>query len=747
MTLERDTLLLNRYKIVETLGQGGMGAVYRAIDENLGVEIALKENLFTSDEYSRQFRREATILASLRHPNLPRVSDHFEVEDQGQYLVMDYIEGEDLRQRMDRVGILQDEEVIVIGAAICDALEYLHTREPTILHRDIKPGNIKIDPEGGIFLVDFGLAKIVSGSDATTTGARAMTPGYSSPEQYGTARTDARSDIYSLGATLYAALTGIIPEDGLARAMEQADLTPIRKRNPRVSRRLVNVIEKALEIHPDDRYQSGYEFKEALLNASSATRSRVEGGDATVSPPPAEYIAAIAEGRLPSSSSISQPSINMSGESLTRIRRRQRQKLNRTVSTIIAVVLISIIVTSSYFFTNGFTQAPLALLAVDDVSPSATATETMAATFTQTPTFSSTSTLLPTDTQTPTITPTFEDTPTLTSSPTSTETLTPTPLMTSTRIPTLTPLTGPSPTPTEPFVPDPTPVGGTSQLAIASDRSGVNQIWIIDTDGNEVKQVTDIPTGACGPDWSPDGTQIVFISPCQGQNEIFRLTSRLWLINADGSGLIRLWTEAGSFEPAWSPDGSSILYTRAYDTLRAQIFRYDLEDNQSYLMTDNEKLNMHPAWSPDGERIIFTSNLGSNFRLYTIPNVPGAEPELYDRSINMENRYPVYTVDGIKVIFTQKNLSGGFPQLYSIWVDVPRTTSEYFEERIIKVNLSAPEIEPAISPDGNWIAFESWPDGSNHDIYMVDNNGEEVIRITTEVGNDFDPDWRPWNDK
>ncbi|TAK11445.1 MAG: serine/threonine protein kinase, partial [Anaerolineae bacterium] len=219
MPLQKDSFVNNRYRILEVLGQGGMGTVFRALDENLGVEVALKENLFTTEEYSRQFRREATILASMRHPNLPRVSDHFEIDEQGQYLIMDYIEGEDLRQRMDRLGILEDEEIMIMGAALCDALDYMHNRNPSILHRDIKPGNVKISPEGIVYLVDFGLAKVVSGSQATTTGARAMTPGYSSPEQYGTARTDHRSDIYSLGATLYAALTGVIPEDGLARAM------------------------------------------------------------------------------------------------------------------------------------------------------------------------------------------------------------------------------------------------------------------------------------------------------------------------------------------------------------------------------------------------------------------------------------------------------------------------------------------------------------------------------------------------
>jgi serine/threonine protein kinase len=186
MTLERGALLHKRYRIVEILGQGGMGSVYRAVDENLGVDVAVKENLFTTDEYARQFRLEAVILANLRHPNLPRVTDHFVIGDQGQYLVMDYIEGEDLRQRMERMGNITEDDAILMGAAICDALTYLHTRKPPILHRDIKPGNVKITPDGHIFLVDFGLAKVLHGSQATTTGARAMTPGYSPPEQYGT---------------------------------------------------------------------------------------------------------------------------------------------------------------------------------------------------------------------------------------------------------------------------------------------------------------------------------------------------------------------------------------------------------------------------------------------------------------------------------------------------------------------------------------------------------------------------------
>ncbi len=113
--LERGSLLHKRYRIVEILGQGGMGSVYRAVDENLGVDVAVKENLFTSDEYARQFRLEAVILANLRHTNLPRVTDHFVIGEQGQYLIMDFIDGEDLRQRMERTGSVSEEEAILVA--------------------------------------------------------------------------------------------------------------------------------------------------------------------------------------------------------------------------------------------------------------------------------------------------------------------------------------------------------------------------------------------------------------------------------------------------------------------------------------------------------------------------------------------------------------------------------------------------------------------------------------------------------
>ena len=257
MALARGTLLNKRYRIGEILEQGEMSIVYRALDEYLGVDVAVKENLLTQDEYARQFRLEAVILANIRHPNLPRVTDHFVIGDKEQYLVMDYVEGENLRQRTARTGNLTEAEAVLIGATLCDALAYLHTRKPPILHRNLKPESVRITPEGHIFLVDFGLAKVWHSERAT-----------------GTAHTDPRTDIYSLGATLYASLSGVVPEDGLARAMNMSRLTPLRKHNPKISSGLADAIEKAMAIDPADRFQTAEDFKKALLATKSPSKKR-----------------------------------------------------------------------------------------------------------------------------------------------------------------------------------------------------------------------------------------------------------------------------------------------------------------------------------------------------------------------------------------------------------------------------------------------------------------------------------------
>jgi serine/threonine protein kinase len=250
------TIHHDRYRIDSLLGQGGMGAVYLAWDTNLEIPVALKENLDASPEAQKQFTREAQLLARLAHPNLPRVIDNFIIPEVGQYLVMDYVEGEDLHSMLERLGRLPEPQVLVWISQICDALAYLHNQSSPIIHRDIKPGNIKIRPDGRAMLVDFGIAKVYDASLVTTLGARAFTPGYSPPEQYGTGSTDRRSDIYALGATVYHLLTGMTPPDSIKRMLNRADMSPPRQLNNEISPNIERIILRSTELDTDRRYQS-----------------------------------------------------------------------------------------------------------------------------------------------------------------------------------------------------------------------------------------------------------------------------------------------------------------------------------------------------------------------------------------------------------------------------------------------------------------------------------------------------------
>jgi peptide/nickel transport system substrate-binding protein len=255
--------LLGRYRIEGELGRGGFGAVYKAWDINLERPCAVKENLNTSANAQRQFAREATVLANLSHPNLPRVTDHFSIPDQGQYLVMDFVAGDDLSSLLRRQKTLPIERCLDWMIQVAGALVYLHSRQPAVLHRDIKPANIRLTPDGTAMLVDFGLVKMADPTLKTTLGARALTPGYAPPEQYGLGRTDARSDLYALGATLYKLLTHHEPLESVQR-ITGAELAPARKLNPLIPPRLEKVIEKALELDPARRYQGAAEMKADL---------------------------------------------------------------------------------------------------------------------------------------------------------------------------------------------------------------------------------------------------------------------------------------------------------------------------------------------------------------------------------------------------------------------------------------------------------------------------------------------------
>ena len=260
-------IINNRYRIVRLLGEGGFGAVYRARDTNVNEPVALKESLDISPEAVRQFQVEARILFKLRHPHLPVVHDVFLIPNQGQYLVMDYIEGEDLEAKVAGA-CLPEQQCIRWVLQICEALEYLHSQSPPIIHRDIKPANIRINSLGQAILVDFGLAKVYNPLLRTTQGARAVTPGYSPIEQYGQAATDPRSDVYALGATFYTLLTGEVPPESVLRSAG-TELPLPRTLNPQISLTSEACILSAMALKREDRPQTIAQFRHALTTPSA----------------------------------------------------------------------------------------------------------------------------------------------------------------------------------------------------------------------------------------------------------------------------------------------------------------------------------------------------------------------------------------------------------------------------------------------------------------------------------------------
>ena len=289
-----ETLLHNRYRIVRAVGQGGMGTVYEAVDTRLDSTVALKQTLVRGEQWDAAFAREARLLSSLRHAALPVVSDYF-AEGEGHFLVMQFIPGTDmgtlLAQRSAPFGL---EEVLGWADQLLDALDYLHTQQPPVVHRDIKPQNLKLTPRGEIVLLDFGLAKnAVAATQASGASVLGYTPQYAPLEQVRGSGTDARSDLYSLAATLYAFLTNTAPVNALDRAAAalsgQPDpLPPLRLINPQVPPALSDLLMRCLAINAADRPPSAAAVRAAIATALRTGSAGASTADMTLraAPPP-----------------------------------------------------------------------------------------------------------------------------------------------------------------------------------------------------------------------------------------------------------------------------------------------------------------------------------------------------------------------------------------------------------------------------------------------------------------------------
>jgi Tol biopolymer transport system component len=709
MPLQPNTVLRGRYRIEGQLGKGGMGTVYLAFDQALNLRVAVKENLNLSPQSERQFRREAELLASLRHPNLPRVTDHFILEEQ-QYLVMDYIGGENLQSRSDRQ-LPTVDEVLSWADAVCEALIYLHSRKPPVIHRDIKPANIKLQTDGTVMLVDFGIAKQFDQA-VTTTGARGLTPGFSPPEQYGAQRTDARSDQFSLGATLYALLTGQRPTDSIERTIKKAELTPPSTLNPDIPKHIDAALKRALALDKDARFPDIETFKAALHGKIDPETILEDTRPHAYEEPAVETVLEVTP-----SEAVSPAAPGMVVEpAMTEVRPRRRTGLWIGLA-VLALILIG----------GGAAIGLMDGLPFSRSEPEPTETAPIVAVVEASPTQTFTATTPP---------------PTLTSTPT--------------LEPSITPSTTPTPTAT------PIALGGGGRIAFVSDRvENVFQIWTMNADGADQRQITVDPGDKYQPRWSPDGKRLLYVTDGGTDNFGNELGLDIKVINADGTGIDWVVHSPGDdTDPVWSPDGTQILFTSTRANDLRQVFVMDaaclsqpgscVDVKPRNISCDPEfcAVEYSPAWAPEGMVILSWSpstytiavavsinNAPAQIRLRP-PDGPVPDPRDFDRQdIIVGVDHLAWSPDGSQLAFTWYYQRGNNE------IAIVPLEGRGWEYQILTTTNG--NKEPVFSPDGQYIAFTSSRDGK-FEIYLMTNAGQGQVNLTNSpTSQDMQPDWQP----
>jgi Tol biopolymer transport system component len=285
----------------------------------------------------------------------------------------------------------------------------------------------------------------------------------------------------------------------------------------------------------------------------------------------------------------------------------------------------------------------------------------------------------------------------------------------------------------------PTPIGADHlQIAYASTRTGVAQIYLTNLLGDQAIAITNMPGGACQPSWAPDGTKLVFTSPCNIKKDTY-LGSSLYVINADGSGLRPLPTApGGDFEPAWSPDGQYIAFTSLRDGyMQVYSYRITRPDINRLVKTEINKPARQPSWSPNGRQIVYAYQRVASYELWLMSTAGSNETQLYASGDVLSNEYPVWSPDGEYILFSQSRENEfTFPNLISLKVGD--------NSPALKINMGVLSVEDVdYSPDGVWIAYESGGDRGYHVLYSTP-SGANQARITEDVTfDDFDPAWRP----
>jgi eukaryotic-like serine/threonine-protein kinase len=677
--IEAGLVLKERYKIVSLLGQGGMGEVFLAEDLSLDTQVAVKINHNLNETASNQFIREARLLASLKHPNLPRVIDYF-TENDSQVLVMDYIPGDDLRKIVERKTKPDQGQIMKWALQLADALSYLHNRKPPIFHRDIKPANIKLTPSGDVILVDFGIAKTGDPSQETQTGAWAFSPGFAPPEQVSGMRTGPYSDQYSLASTIYYLFAGKPPVDSAQRMMGSAEFVPLEMAAPNIPDHVNAAITRALSVKPADRFESIADFIAAFSNAEPASAGEAQKTVvSTRKPVPVPPMVPPVQGST------------------------GKPRKKGSAGIFVGIFLLLAILVGGYFGLN-------ALGYLDKFPIPLAATSTATATVMVVPI-----TVLP-----PAVTETATLEPTATPEPTTEGT--PETIGRGGRVA---------------FVSNRQADGYNQVWLMDIGMDAVGKITAYN-----LQKLTDTEGDKSQPTWSPDGTKLLFVgeSKAYAQNGT-PYAKDIYMIDfsQENPVPVDITQRAGDdVDPSWSATGQKIAYTSYYreDGL-PQIFTMNADGSE--VTRISERFAEHfPVWTPNDDFLVYVMDysgmsvlsMRDRWSLYTSTKKFDMSSDA-GRLGNVSD--PQLTVDGSMIVYTR--MIGTKTNLFTaIYKDRGRTVTQLTD--------SGADYAACWSPDGLWILFTSERDG-DAEVYIIATDGSNLTNLTGQPSVDKDPAWQP----
>ncbi len=664
--------LQNRFKVLSFVASGGTSTVYQAWDTQRNVTLAMKVlhlDPMDAPSASRSFQREARALQRLAHPNIVPFYGLFQEEDL-HFLLELFVDGPSLKTILHKSqGRLPIAQVLIILKSLGAALGYAHANG--VVHCDVKPGNVMIDCSGQIFLTDFGVAR--HADSTTTTIGVAGTPAYMAPEQIRGEPVSAATDVYALGVLLFEMLTGRRPFTGAETDSESSGATAggrvwlahltqpapdPRNFAPELPASLAAVVLVALQKDARQRYQSTQQFFAAVCEATGNNPANI---------PDRLPISMLADFSF-EKSKLSEPV--------------KKEKFDEKGKWLLVGLVSIFFLFSACLGFWGFNQ----LLK--------TWWSTIPKLVSELPETPENQNVAPGANLIHTPLPVSRDTPTA--------------------IPSQTPLPKPTNTPTsamKPAQPD-------DWIAFTSDRSGSNEIYIMQPDGSQLRRLTFFGKDSRIPNWSPDHKWITFQSTQDGDVEVY-------ILPIDKPGNIQQLTRnrCNDYSPVWSPDGNRIAFYSDCDGNR-EIYIMNRDGSQLRQLTFTDNVyNWFPVWSPDGKRLAFASNRAGSYSVYLVPAAGGEANAIAKGCIAN------FSPDGKTLVFTTYCTDLGNLHL----IDLDSGMVSVLDDNENSTN-------PCWSADGEWIIFQSDRSG-NDEIWMINVDSFHTIQLTFDPGRDGSPDW------